>query len=81
MAFEPVKEIYAEMIAEYPDLIEFAKHKKKRSLKPVVLYQSDIEALEAQMVKTFGTDSLHKAVIWRQVVEDQDETMRGRRLA
>jgi phosphopantothenoylcysteine synthetase/decarboxylase len=64
--------IYAETILAYPDLVEIAKDKKKRSLKPIVLFQSDLDALESEMVKTFGSNSLHTPVVWRQGVPDDD---------
>lgn len=84
LSYEPIKEIYAEIIEEYPDLIELAKDKKKRSLKPIVLYQSDLDSLEAEMIKIFGQDSLHTPVVWRQGANSDDEngkvdeTMKGR---
>ena len=73
LAYEPVKVIYAETIADYPDLVEIAKDKKKRSLKPIVLFQTDLDALESEMIKIFGTNSLHVPVVWRLGVESDDE--------
>lgn len=82
LSYEPVKVLYAETISDYPDLVDIAKDKKKRSLKPIVVFQSDLDALETEMIKTYGTDSMHKPVVWRQGVlsdddDKPDEKLRG----
>lgn len=60
-----MKQIYAEMIKMYPDLVEIGKDKSKRKLKPLVLYKSDLDALEADMVKHYGSDTSHVPVVWK----------------
>lgn len=65
LGYEPVKAIYAEMIKIYPDLVEIAKDKGKRKLKPLVLYKSDLDSLEAEMVKNYGADTSHVPVVWK----------------
>lgn len=65
LGYEPVKAIYQDIIKHYPDLIAIAKDKTKRKLKPLVLYKSDLDALEAEMVKNYGADTSHTPVVWR----------------
>ena len=65
LGYEPVKQIYSEIVKVYPDLVGIAKDKSKRKLKPLVLFKSDLEALEADMVKNYGGDNSHNPVIWR----------------
>jgi hypothetical protein len=60
-----VKLIYAEMLKLYPDLVEIAKDKGKRKLKPLVLYKSDFDSLEAEMVKNYGCDNSHVPIVWK----------------
>ena len=60
-----MKHIYAEMIKLYPDLIETAKDKTKRKLKPLVLFKSDLDTLEEQMVKNFGADTSQVPIVWK----------------
>ena len=49
----------------YPDLVEIAKDKTKRKLKPLVLYKSDLDALEEDMKKHYGGDNTHVPVVWK----------------
>lgn len=80
LMFPPVKEIYSDVVMDYPDLIEIAKNKKKRTLKPLVLFKTDLDSLETEMIKTFGTDSLHQVVHWRQGRDEsqEDQSMQGK---
>lgn len=54
-----------EMLKLYPDLVEIAKDKGKRKLKPLVLYKSDFDSLEAEMVKNYGCDNSHVPIVWK----------------
>ena len=60
------------MVYHYPDLIDIAKDKEKRQLKPVVMFSTDLDSLEEEMIKVYGTDSLHVAVVWRISHEGND---------
>lgn len=70
-----MKQIYADMIKLYPDLVEIAKDKTKRKLKPLVLYKSDLDSLEEDLIKHYGADTSHVPVVWK-VTEShlQDDT-------
>lgn len=58
-----MKEIYIEMTAKYPELIDISKDKTKKSLKPVVKFVDDLEALEESMIKAFGSFSVHVMIV------------------
>ena len=73
MDYEPVKDVYVEMTAKYPELIDIAKDKSKKSLKPVVKFMDDLDSLDEKMKSAFGSDSLHVMVERAAAQEDPEE--------
>ena len=47
------------MAAKYPELVDIAKDKAKKTLKPVVKFVDDLDSLEEKMKSSFGSDSVH----------------------
>ena len=70
--YEPVKDIYVQMTAKYPELVDIAKDKSKKTLKPVVKFLDDLDALEEKMKNAFGSDSVH-VMIERAAPEEEPE--------
>lgn len=67
-----MKDVYVQMTAKYPELVDIAKDKAKKTLKPVVKFLDDLDALEEKMKSAFGTDSVH-VMIERAVPEEDPE--------
>jgi hypothetical protein len=68
-----VKDVYVEMTAKYPELVDIAKDKSKKSLKPVVKFIDDLDSLEEKMKNAFGSDSVHVMLERAQPEEDPEE--------
>ena len=75
LEYDPVKEIEESVRKRYPELEKISKDTTKKYLKPIVMYISDLDALEEKLITTYGQDSLHKALPVRENLTGRDVRM------
>ncbi len=67
LEYEPVEEIFHEVIKRYPELEKINSDTVKKHLKPIVMYTSDLDTLEDKLINIYGQNSVHKALPSRSV--------------